>query len=314
MNIEPTRLTLRFLGSAILLTVGGGSSVLRAQDDPSQATVIRAEVDVVNVLTTVRNKRGEYARDLAIQDFDVYEDGVRQNLEFFHYETGETARSLTIVVLVDTSGSVKDELFFEQQAAVEFLKATLREKKDLAAVLQFDSEVGLVQDFTFDLKKLESEIYNMVPPGGATKLYDAIVIATEDLLRHEVGRRVMIVLSDGADTQSYYQAGDAIRAAQQQDVIIFGIGVRSREHHSDFGQLKTFAEATGGRFFKSKADLNRLREAFAKINEEIKNQVSLGYVSSNGSRDGEFRKVKVLVKKRGLKVTHRKGYYAPGAS
>ncbi len=292
-----------------------GSSLVGGQDDPARDAIIRAEVDVVNVLATVKNRRGEYVKGLTISDFDVFEDGVRQELQFFHYETGDTARSLTIAVLIDTSGSVKDELLFEQKAAVEFLRATLRKNKDLAAVLQFDSEVQLVQDFTFDLAKLESEIYNMDPPGGATKLYDAVVIATEDLLRHEVGRRVMIVLSDGADTHSYFQSDDAIRAAQQKDVVIFGIGVRSRDHGDDFDQLRTFAEATGGHFFKSKADLARLREAFAKINQEIKHQVSLGYVSSSKRRDGEFRKVEVRVKKkRGLKVTHRKGYYAPGKS
>ena len=282
-----------------------------AQDDPVQDSVIRAEVDVVNVLATVRNKRGEYVQGLTLDDFEVFEEGIRQQLQFFHYESGETARSLTIVVLIDTSGSVKDELRFEQQAAAEFLRATLREKKDLAAVLQFDSEVNLVQDFTFDLHKLESQIYDMKPPGGATKLYDAVVIATEDLLRHEVGRRVMVVLSDGADTQSYYRSSDAIHAAQQRDVIIFGIGVRSREHHADFDQLRTFAQATGGQFFKSHADLERLREVFEKINQEIKNQVSLGYVSNQTRRDGQFREVEVRVKKPGLKVTHRKGYYAP---
>ena len=308
------KLTQRTIATWIFLTVPVlWSSLLCAQDDPADP-IIRAEVDVVNVLATVKNKRGEYVQGLTINDFDVFEDGIRQELHFFHYETGDTARSLTIAVLIDTSGSVKDELLFEQKAAIEFLRATLRENKDLAAVLQFDSEVGLVQDFTFDLKKLESEIYNMVPPGGATKLYDAVVIATEDLLRHEVGRRVMIVLSDGADTQSYYQSSDAIRAAQQRDVIIFGIGVRSREHHYDFGQLRTFAEATGGHFFKSRANLQRLREAFARINQEIKHQVSLGYVSTSTRRDGAFRKVEVRVKKRGLKVTHRKGYYAPGKS
>ncbi len=299
----------------ILLTVFVlGSRLVGGQDDPARDAIIRAEVDVVNVLATVKNRRGEYVKGLTISDFDVFEDGVRQELQFFHYEAGDTARSLTITVLIDTSGSVKDELLFEQKAAVEFLRATLRKNKDLAAVLQFDSEVQLVQDFTFDLKKLESEIYDMEPPGGATKLYDAVVIATEDLLGHEVGRRVMVVLSDGADTQSYFQSDDAIRSAQQKDVVIFGIGVRSR-NHPDFDQLRTFAEATGGHFFKSKADLARLREAFAKINQEIKHQVSLGYVSNSKRRDGEFRKVEVRVKKkRGLKVTHRKGYYAPGKS
>ncbi len=309
------KLTQRTIATWVLLTVPVlWSSFLCAQDNPAEDGIIRAEVDVVNVLATVKNKRGEYAQGLTISDFDVFEDGIRQELQFFHYETGDTARSLTIVVLIDTSGSVKDELLFEQKAAVEFLKATLRETKDLAAVLQFDSEVQLVQDFTFDLKKLESEIYDMEPPGGATKLYDAVVIATEDLLHHEVGRRVMIVLSDGSDTNSYYQSSDAIRSAQERDVIIFGIGVKSRESNSDFDQLRTFAEATGGHFFKSRADLARLREAFAKINQEIKHQVSLGYVSTSTRRDGEFREVEVRVKKRGLKVTHRKGYYAPGES
>ena len=310
MNVTRRTIATRMFLTVLVLW----SSLLYAQDDPARDTIIRAEVDVVNVLATVKNKRSEYVQGLTLDDFEIFEEGIRQDLQFFHYETGEAARSLTIVVLIDTSGSVKNELVFEQQAAIEFLKATLREKKDLAAVLQFDSEVGLVQDFTFDLKKLESEIYNMTPPGGATKLYDAVVIATEDMLRHEVGRRVMVVLSDGADTQSYYQSRDAIHSAQQRDVIIFGIGVRSREHHADFDQLRTFAEATGGHFFKSKADLARLREAFKKINQEIKNQVSLGYVSTNTRRDGKFRKVEVRVKKRGLKVTHRKGYYAPGKS
>jgi VWFA-related protein len=284
---------------------------VNGQDIP-EAPLIRAHVDVVNVLATVKNRRGHYVQDLNIYDFEIFEDQIRQRLEFFNYETGQEGRSLTIVVLIDTSGSVKQELAFEQKAAIEFLRSTLREKKDLAAVVQFDSDVNLVQGFTFDLEQLESRIHTMIPPGGATKLYDAIVIATEDMLRHEVGRKVIIVLSDGADTQSFYSSKDAIKSAQDRDVIIFGIGVRDRAGSSDFGQLRKFAEATGGTFFKSKASLSRIREAFAKINQEIKNQVSLGYVSTNVERDGTFRSIRVKVKRRGVKVRHRKGYYAPG--
>ncbi len=283
---------------------------VNGQDIP-EAPLIRAHVDVVNVLATVKNRRGHYVKDLNIYDFEIFEDQVRQHLEFFNYETDQEGRSLTIVVLIDTSGSVKQELAFEQKAAIEFLRSTLREKKDLAAVVQFDSDVNLVQDFTFDLEKLESSIHNMIPPGGATKLYDAIVIATDDMLRHEVGRKVIVVLSDGADTQSFYSSKDAIKSAQDRDIIIFGIGVRNRESYSDFGQLRKFAEATGGTFFKSRASLSRLREAFAKINQEIKNQVSLGYVPTNIKRDSTFRSIRVKVKRRGVKVRHRKGYYAP---
>ena len=284
---------------------------VNGQDIP-EAPLIRAHVDVVNILATVKNRRGHYVKDLNMYDFEIFEDKVRQRLEFFNYETGQGGISLTIVVLIDTSGSVKQELAFEQRAAIEFLRSTLREKKDLAAVVQFDSDVNLVQDFTFDLKQLESSIHSMIPPGGATKLYDAIVIATEDMLRHEVGRKVIVVLSDGADTQSFYNSKDAIKSAQDRDIIIFGIGVRNRASYSDFGQLREFAEATGGAFFKSQASLSRLREAFAKINEEITNQVSLGYVSTNIERNGTFRSIRVKVKRRGIKIRHRKGYYAPG--
>ena len=269
--------------------------------------VIRADVEMVNILATVRDRRNRYAVDLDRHDFDVYEDGVKQDIEFFHYEMGGAAQPLTIVLLIDTSGSVKNKLPFEQKAAVEFLSKTLRRNKDLAAVVQFDSEINLVQDFTDDLSILENAIFE-IRAGGTTKLYDAIFLTVEELLRQEVGRRVLVVLSDGADTQSQYRDDEAIRVAQEHDVVIYGIGVRGGED-ADFGQLKKFANATGGLFFRSKANINRLRGALDRINEEIKHQFSIGYISSNPLRDGSFRRIEVRVKKRNLKVTHRKGYY-----
>lgn len=285
------------------------SPPLFPQTEDQAPPLIKARVEVVNVLATVRDKKGRYVSDLTKADFDVYEDGVKQNIEFFNYESGEESQPLTIVLAIDTSGSVKSKLRFEQLAANDFLSETLRENKDMAAIVQFDSELGLVQDFSFDLETLTEAIFDL-RAGGATKLYDAIYAATEDLLAHEVGRRVLVILSDGADTQSSVSDDEAIRVAQQRDVLIYGIGVRSRGADSDFGKLKDFAEATGGLFFKSKSDLNRLREAFERINREIKNQFSIGYVSTNPRRDGSFRKIEVRVKRRGLKVTHRKGYYA----
>ncbi len=276
------------------------------QDD---VPVIRADVEVVNILATVRDRKGRYVADLSRQDFDVYEDGVKQNIEYFNYESGEQAQPLTIVMLIDTSGSVKDKLRFEQQAASEFLQATLRENVDLAAVIQFDSEVNLVQDFTYDFKTLENAILD-IRAGGATMLYDAVFLAVEDLLSSEVGRKVIVILSDGADTQSVITSDQAIRVAQNEDVLIYGIGVRSPGFDSNFDKIREFANSTGGLFFKSKASLQRLREVFAQINQEIKNQYSLGYIPSNPTRDGSFRRISVKVKRSGLKVTHRKGYYA----
>jgi Ca-activated chloride channel family protein len=246
---------------------------------------------------------------LTKEDFEVYEDKVRQEIRYFSYESGEDAEPLNIVLLVDTSGSVKDKLRFEQEAANAFLSETLRKNKDMAAVVQFDSEINLVQDFTYDLTILGNSIED-IRAGGATKLYDAIWVAVDELLQHEVGRRILLVLSDGADTQSLMKEEDAIRIAQEDDVMIFGIGVRGRRMRSDFGTLKKFAERTGGSFYNSKVKLSELQKAFSAINRAIKNQYNIGYVSSNPVQDRSFREIKVKVKPRGLKVSHRRGYYA----
>jgi Ca-activated chloride channel family protein len=280
---------------------------LRGQDQ--EAPIFRTKVNVVNVLCTVRRDR-DYVSDLNREDFEIFEDGKRQQIEFFSYEAGDDAQPLNVVLLVDTSGSVKDKLRFEQQAANIFLNETLRKNKDLAAVVQFDSEIQLVQDFTFDIELLEDSIED-IRAGGATKLYDAIYLAVEELLRHEVGRRVLVVLSDGDDTQSVIKDDEAIKIAQDHDVVIFGIGVKGeRWGRSDFGKLKEFARETGGQFFNSRARLDQLSEAFRAINRAIKNQYNIGYISTNRRQEGRFREIEVKVKRRGLKVSHRKGYYA----
>ena len=281
-----------------------------AQDWEEETPVIRASVDVVNVLCTVRERRGNYLTELKRQDFELLEDGVRQKVQFFSNETGEDAQPMTVVLLIDTSGSVKDKLAFEQEAASEFLRQTLRKNKDLAAIVQFDSEVSLIQDFTYDYSVLENAILS-IRAGGSTKLYDAIWVSVNELLRHEVGRRMLVILSDGADTQSITGDNEALKIAQEHDVVIYGLGVESGRFDSDFGKLKKFAEGTGGLFFNSKVELQKLRDAFRRINRGIKNQYALGYVSTNPRRDGSFREIKVRMKRSGLNVTHRKGYYAP---
>ena len=283
-----------------------------AQDSEGAPPVIRASVDVVNVLCTVRDRGAKYLTDLKLEDFEILEDGVKQKVQFFSNETGEDAQPMTVVLLMDTSGSVKDKLAFEQEAANEFLRQTLRKNRDLAAIVQFDSAVSLIQDFTYDYAVLENAIRS-IRAGGSTKLYDAIWVSVNELLRHEVGRRMLVILSDGADTQSMTRDNEALKVAQEQDVVIYGIGVRSGRFDSDFGKLEKFAEGTGGLFFNSNVDLQKLREAFMRINRGIKNQYALGYVSTNPRRDESFREIKVRVRRSGLNVNHRKGYYAPRA-
>jgi Ca-activated chloride channel family protein len=280
--------------------------VIAQQQD---APVFRSNVEVVNILCTVRRK-DEYLTGLTREDFEVYEDDVEQEITYFALESGADAQPLNIVLLVDTSGSVKDKLFFEQQAAAIFLEETLRKDKDLAAVVQFDSEINLVQDFTYDIRLLENSIED-IRAGGATKLYDAIYVSVNELLKHEVGRKVLVVLSDGDDTQSIVEDDEAIKEAQDNDVVIFGIGVQGGRSRANFGKLREFSRETGGLFFNSKARLENLREAFSKINRAIKNQYAIAYIPKNQERDGSFREIKVNVKRRGVDVSHRRGYYAP---
>ena len=284
-------------------------SLLTGQD----RAVIRTSVDVVNVICTVRDRRDNYRPDLVLEDFEVLEDGVPQVVDFFHREIGAQAQPMSLILLMDTSGSVKEKLAFEQQAANEFLRSALRRNRDMASIVQFDSEVNLVQDFTYDYDALESSIFD-IRAGGATKLYDAIWLAVEELLRHEVGRKVMVILSDGDDTLSSMTDEEAIRSAQNEDVLIYGIGIKGSRFKTDFAQLKRFAQATGGMFFNPRANADKLRDVFQRINREIKNQYSLGYVSSNDGRDGSFRKIQVKIKgsnRKGWKVRHREGYFTP---
>lgn len=290
----------------MIILMPAGIELNGQQDKPP---VFRTNVEVVNILCTVRRKN-DYITDLTKEDFTVSEDGIPQEITYFSLETDENAQPLNIVLLVDTSGSVKDKLFFEQQAAAIFLEETLRKDKDLAAVVQFDSEINLAQDFTYDIDLLENSIES-IRAGGATKLYDAIFVSVDELLKHEVGRRVLVILSDGDDTQSIVTDDEAIKVSQDNDVMIFGIGVQGGRSRANFGKLKQFSRETGGLFFNSKARLENLREAFSKINQAIKNQYAIGYISTNQERDGSFREIKIEVNKRGMEVAHRKGYYAP---
>ena len=303
---------MKLVRKAFFLTlISGLLQAAPVQDsDKQERSVIRAQVEMVNILSTVRDRNGRYVADLKKEDFRILENDVPQEIQYFSYEAGEDAQPLTVVLLIDTSGSVKDKLEFERLAASEFFRQTLRLNKDLAAIVQFDSEVNLVQDFTFDMARLEKSL-NGIRPGGATILYDAVYIASDELLSKQFGRRVMVVLSDGKDTMSMTTRQEAIRKAQEEDVLIFGIGIRSPGFGADFGALKDFARSTGGSFFRSKIDLAKIRAAFAQINGEIKNQYSLAYVSSNSRHDGLFRSLEVKLKKRGLRISHRKGYYAP---
>jgi Ca-activated chloride channel homolog len=288
--------------------VPSSSTGVQAFIEDPQAT-IRAEVALVNVVFTVTNINGVPISGLKAKDFQILEDKHPQNIDYFSELGKETDVPMTIALLVDTSASVKDKLDFEKTTAAEFFTEVLRPKKDLALIMQFDSDVNLVQDFTQDRSILIKALKSL-EAGNNTSLYDAIYLAAEDKLKKEIGRKVMVVISDGEDNGSKIRKEEAIEVAQRNDVVIYGIGVQSEEK-TNFGVLKSFAKETGGSFFSPHVSLGEIKSAFQSIGRELQGQYSIGYVSTNKKRDGSYRAISLRCKTGDARIRVRKGYYAP---
>ncbi len=272
----------------------------------------RVNVDLVNLLCSVWDKNtNAFVTNLVKEDFTVLEDDQKQEIRNF---VRETNLPLTIALLVDTSSSVAPKLKFEQEAAISFFHNVLREQ-DRAMVLEFDSGVSMVQDFTNDPNKLAKGIRGLRAAGG-TALYDAIYHVCDEKLIRENGRKAIVILSDGDDTSSKMAFEPALEMALRAETIIFAI---STSRGGYFGVtsdtagdklLKRFAEDTGGQAiypFK----IEELEDSFRQINQELRSQYSIGYLSANSRRDGTYRKVEIKVAERGLRLNYRKGYYAP---
>lgn len=273
-----------------------------------QAT-IKTEVALVNVIFSAVDRRGQAVAGLKADDFEVFEDKQAQKIEYFSELSAKSDVPLTIALLIDTSGSVKNKLAYEKDTAAEFFRGIVRKSRDLALIIQFDSDVNLVQDFTDDQNRLFDAL-DSLEAGNSTSLYDAIYLAAEEKLKGEAGRKVIVVITDGEDTSSKIRKEQAIEAAQKNDVIVYGIGVMS-EFGVNFGVLKKFAEDTGGSFFSPRAKFTEVQTAFRTISEDLKNQYSLAYTSNYKKKDGTFRSIDIRCKVSGVRVRSRKGYYAP---
>jgi Ca-activated chloride channel homolog len=271
-------------------------------------TTIRTEVALVNIVFSVVERGGKFVKGLKADDFTVFEDKAPQKIEYFNEFDKANEVPLTIAMLLDTSGSVKDKLQYEKKTAADFLHSVLRRNKDLALLIQFDSEVNLVQDFTQNPNDLIDAL-DTLRAGNSTALYDAVFLAVEEKLKAETGRKVIVAITDGEDTSSKVRKEVAIEAAQRSDVIIYGIGVRG-DFGANFGVLKKFSDDTGGSFFSPRARLAEMEAAFKAIGEELQGQYSLAYTSTNKKRDGSFRAIEIRSKLSGVRVRARKGYYA----
>lgn len=272
---------------------------------------VTVHVDLVNVLFTVCNRKGNFVpTDLGKEHFNVYEDGSPQVITNF---SKETDLPLTIALVIDSSGSVRDKLRFEQDAAIQFLDSTLKRGRDKALVFTFETAVDLLQDYTDDPHLLAKAVRN-IRAGGGTRLYDSLYLAMEDKLAGREGRRGIILISDGDDTSSRKSLADVVESAHRNNITIYTVSTNAmgiRWNPSDHGDkvMRTLAQETGGKAFFP-ARLKELPQSFEKISKELRAQYTLAYRSTNANRDGSFRKIRIEVTDKRYSVRARSGYYA----
>ena len=265
---------------------------------------------------TVTDGTAHYITDLEDPDFQVYEDGVKQDVTFFN----RTNLPIALALLVDTSASMESRLPIAQEAAIGFSRK-LR-PQDLAEVIDFDSRVVILQTFTNKASELEQAI-RRTSAGGSTSMYNAIYIALKDLKKavatnvDEIRRQAIVVLSDGEDTSSLLPFEEVLDLAKRSETAIYAIGLRAGEGTSvgkGFKEaefvLRQLAQQTGGRaFFPMQA--SELAGIYNQISDELSSQYTVGYTSKNVRRDGAWRRIVVRVNRPSATARTKQGYFAP---
>jgi len=316
---------------AVALFLGSGSVTL-AQDSSQDQSVetLKVRVNVVQLFFNVKDKKGALIPDQKKEDFEIFEDGKPQTIKYF---TAESNLPLTLGIMIDSSGSQTRVLDMEKEVGGAFLGSILRDK-DEAFVISFDVNVDLLQDFTNDIHRLKAALnkakINTGGGGGSlpglgggpvptasprgTLLYDAVYLASHDELSHEVGRKAMILLTDGEDQGSQEHIKDAIEAAQKSDSICYVLLIADRGFYGFGGysgdsEMKKLAGETGGRVIEVGNKIEKLKDAFDQIAKELRSQYNIGYTPTNNQLDGTFRKIEIH-SKQGYKIQSRSGYYA----
>ena len=301
-------------------------------DDQKPQETLKINVNVVQLFFNVKDKKGTLIPNLKKEDFDIAEDGKAQTIKYF---TAESNLPLTLGILIDSSGSQQRVLDMEKEVGGAFLKQILR-NNDEAFVIGFDVDVDLLQDFTNDVHRLQSALNktkinigggNLGPPGigggpipnsnpRGTLLYDAVYLSGHDMLAKEVGRKAMILLTDGEDQGSRLNIKEAIEAAQKSDSIVYVLLCADRGFYgaagvgySGEGEMRRLTDQTGGRVINVGNNFQKLRDAFDQIANELRSQYNIGYTPTNLKLDGSYRKLEIK-SKQGYKIQARAGYYA----
>ena len=304
----------------------------QSEDQDQSVSTLKVNVNVVQLFFNVKDKKGALIPNLAKNDFQILEDGKPQTIKYF---TAESNLPLTLGILIDSSGSQQRVLEMEKEVGGNFLSEILRDK-DLAFVISFDVDSNLLQDFTNSPRRLRDALNSArinAPPsrcgglpgqGGGplpcsstpkgTVLYDTVYLAAHDQLAKEVGRKAMILLTDGVDQGSQLRIDDAVEAAQKSDSICYVLLIADRGFYGMGGysgdrDMKKLANETGGRVIEVGDKLDKLKQAFDQIAQELRSQYNVGYTPTNSALDGSFRKVEIHAKK-DYKIQARTGYYA----
>ena len=330
-------------------------------DQQTQMPTFSSDVKVVNVLATVRDKKGQIVSSLTKDDFKLEQDGQPQ---IIHYFAKDTDLPLKLGLLVDTSGSQRRLIDKERIASYGFLNDLMRVEKDKAFVIHFDWDIELLQDLTTSHEKLEAALEKLDTPqfnqasgggggggghrsGGGTTLYDAIFLASDELMRKQEGRKALVLLTDGVDIGSKVSLDRAIETAQKANTLVYsilyadpdayghpsfsgpGMGGRhggmgypgggypgggggrypQQEPHDGKKVLQRISKETGGRFFEvtKKQPIN---EIYTQIEEELRNQYNLGFTPAKADATPGYHRITLTTTNKDLIVQTREGYYA----
>lgn len=288
-----------------------------AQDGPT----LSVNVNVATLLATVRDRNGRIVNNLAPDDFVLEEDGKPQKIRYF---SRESDLPLTVGLLVDTSRSQQRVLTEETQASNKFLDQVLREGKDQAFVAHFDTRVEVLQSLTSSRGELASALRQLSIPGEvATLIYSAVQQCSNDVTRHQTGRKAFILLTDGVAFKDPVSMETAIESAQRADTLLYSIrlsgpiaayrpfraAIMEATKERGKADLHRMAEETGGVSYEVKKN-QTVESIYAEIEEALRNQYSIGYTPPRPAPDGKYHRIKLIPKDHNLVVTTRAGYYS----
>jgi VWFA-related protein len=312
---------MRLLAAAVLLSAPWPAGAQIELNPPRPASAIAVDVDLVNLLCSVRDRHGAYVKGLHKEDFEIRQDGKPQAITHFAREVDSP---MMVALLLDVSGSVAGIIGMEKAAAGRFFDEVLR-PGDQALLVGFAQLIAVWQEPTQSKEQLRSTLERVGPgalptgnpeirPRGGTLLYDAVNLVASRKLQRLPGRKTIILITDGQDNGSIANISKAVEAAHQADAVVYAIHYEDdeRAHYSGrhgMSALERLSEPTGGRAF----DVSRktpLGEIFSQIGDEMRNQYGLGFTPPADGKEGEFHKLEVRSTRAGLKAQARTGYYS----